>query len=92
MNIPMKMRNIIQDTLNNTKLVMTEHDWSCLSSNPSAIFILEKNLDKVDWMWLSKNLNAIHILENNIDKIKWKELSSNPNAIHLLEKNIDKIH
>ena len=24
-------------------------DWECLSRNPNAIHLLEKNLDKVDW-------------------------------------------
>jgi hypothetical protein len=62
-----------------------------LSSNPGAIHILEKNIDKIDWSMLSLNPNAIHLLEKNIDKIDWYWLSKNPNAIHLLEKNIDKI-
>ena len=62
-----------------------------MSSNPNAIHILEKNLDKIDWYWLSRNPNAIHLLEKNPDKIHWFMLSLNPNAIHLLEKNQDKI-
>jgi len=40
-----------------------EFFWNCLSCNPNAIPILEKNLDKVDWNWLlSSNPNALHLL------------------------------
>jgi hypothetical protein len=59
-------------------------DWKWLSSNPNAIHLLEKNLDKVDWKWLSSNPNAIHLLEKNLDKVDWEKLSGNPNAIHLV--------
>ena len=31
--------------------------WTALSSNPNAIHLLEKNLDKVNWTWLSQNPN-----------------------------------
>ncbi len=67
-------------------------DWMCLSVNPNAIPLLEKNPDKIDWSFLSMNPNAIHLLEQNPDKIYWNGLSENPNAIHLLEKNLDKIN
>ena len=63
-----------------------------LSCNPSAIHILEQNMDKVDWEQLSKNPNAIHILEKHLDKVYWWNLSENPNAIHILEQNLDKVH
>ena len=78
-------------------------DWECLSSNPNAIHILEKNLAspeglvKVNWWYLSGNPNAIHILEKKLaeteglDKVDWWWLSKNPNAIHILEKNLDKV-
>jgi hypothetical protein len=46
-------------------------DWEGLSDNPSAIPILEQNLDKVCWDNLSKNPNAIPILEQNLDKVNW---------------------
>ena len=36
---------------------MDEDCWYWLSSNPNAIHILEKNLDKTDWYWLSSNPN-----------------------------------
>jgi hypothetical protein len=68
-------------------------NWSALSSNPSAIHILEKNLDKIDWEQLSYNENALHILEKNIDKISWFQLCANinPKAIEILKCHMDKI-
>ena len=30
-------------------------DWVCLSSNPNALHLLEKNLDKIHYGYLSKN-------------------------------------
>jgi hypothetical protein len=65
--------------------------WDCLSPNPNAIHLLEKNQDKIHWEGLSLNQNAIHLLEKNQDKIDWRWLSRNPNAINLLEKNLDKV-
>jgi hypothetical protein len=53
-------------------------EWSCLSRNPNAIDLLEKNIDKIDWNFLSGNKNAIHILEQHTSKINWDWLSSNP--------------
>ena len=32
-----------------------ESFWDGLSSNPKAIHLLEKNLDKIDWSLLSRN-------------------------------------
>src|SRR5438067_72512 len=73
--------------------IVNQHiNWWELSTNPNAIHLLEKNLDKIDWYYLSSNPNAIHLLEKNLNKIDWDGLSRNPNAIHLLEKNLDKIH
>jgi len=66
-------------------------NWFSLSANPSAIHLLESNLDKVEWSVLSVNPSAIHLLEANLDKVDWNQLSSNPNAIHLLEANLDKV-
>ncbi len=70
-------------------------DWNYLSSNPSAIHLLENTLKKypkkINWSYLSENPSAIHMLEQNPDKINWKFLSKNPSAIHLLEQNKDKI-
>jgi hypothetical protein len=33
-----------------------------LSGNPSAIHLLEGNIDKIDWPTLSGNINAIHLI------------------------------
>ena len=59
--------------------------WGCLSENPKAIHILEKNIDKIDWWELSKNPQAIHILETVLqhdpEKIKWDYLSMNSNLL-----------
>jgi len=67
-------------------------DWSQISENPTAIFLLEKNQDKIDWNLLSLNPSAIYLLAKNLNKICWYYLSLNPSAIHLLEKNQDKIN
>jgi len=89
------LSNIIIDYINEYVLLdwveKTKLNFPRLCSNPNAIDIIEKNLDKINWWWLSENPNAIHILEKNLDKIVWTKLSQNPNAIHILEKNIDKI-
>ena len=56
--------------------------WKPLSQNPSAIHLLEQNLDKVNkvgWYGLSTNPNTIHILEKNLDKVDWVYLSHNTN-------------
>jgi hypothetical protein len=65
--------------------------WHYLSYNPSAIPLLEKNLDKVDWQTISYNSAALPLIEKNLDKVDWKELSCNHSAIPLLEKNLDKV-
>ena len=71
-------------------------DWECLSSNPNAIHILEKNLAspeglvKVNWIWLSSNPNAIHILEKNLDKVDWFGLSENP-SIFIKDKRKEEV-
>ena len=65
--------------------------WSNLSRNPTAIYFLEQNMDRIEWDDLSLNPNAITLLEDNFDKIYWDGLSRNPNAIELLEANLDKI-
>ena len=36
--------------------------WSILSENPSAIHLLEKNLDRVSWYWLSWNPIVLQII------------------------------
>jgi hypothetical protein len=76
---------VLLDWIDDSKL-----DWFGLSSNPNAIYLLEKNPSKINWKELSPNPNAIRLLEKNQEKIDWKQLSGNPNAIHLLEQNQDK--
>ena len=60
-----------------------------LSSNPYAIPLIERNLEKISWYDLVANLNAYHIIKKNIDKFNWSNLSSNPNAINLIEDKIN---
>jgi hypothetical protein len=64
--------------------------WNSLSQNPSAIKLLEKNINKVNWYFLSKNSAAVHLLKDNIDKINISLLCKNPNigALNLLEQII----
>ena len=65
--------------------------WNWISSNSSAISMLEKNFVNIDWGQLSRNPNAIHLLEHNKDKINWSNLSGNKNAIDILLKYPHKI-
>src|SRR5437588_230151 len=78
-------------------------NWNCLSLNPNAIHLLEKNQEKINWVWLSLNPNAIDLLEKNLvdvatgaslEKIDWDNVSvsENLNAIYLLERNPEKIN
>jgi hypothetical protein len=64
-------------------------NWCLLSSNPNAIHLLERNIDKINWFNLCANPNAISILEKNVDKLNhlcWNNLCRNPNALHLICK------
>ena len=63
----------------------------CHNPHPSAIYIIEQNLDRVDWRCLSENPNAIHLLEKNPERVDWYNLSGNPNALPILEREPDKI-
>jgi hypothetical protein len=38
-------------------------NWSHLSANSAAIYLLEKNPNKIDWDMLSKNTHAIYLLK-----------------------------
>jgi hypothetical protein len=86
------------------KMFETKIDWRVLSENPSAIELIECNVDKIHWINLSKNHNAMHMIEeyheniitkrskNHYDlKLYWNGLSNNKNAIDILEANKDKI-
>ena len=61
-------------------------NWSWLSSNPGAIPLLEKNIDKIRWDLLSMNPEAIPLLEANLDKIYWYNLCQNEKGIPFIEK------
>jgi hypothetical protein len=68
-------------------------DWFHLSANPSAVHILEKNLDKVVWDQIAANPNAVHLLLERPEKINdynKTTLNENPSAIEYLEKNPQK--
>ena len=79
----------INKTIELLKNNIDKIDWYCLSRNPNAIDLLEKELEdnpeskKIDWDHLSRNPNAIHILEKelkdnpNSNKIHWGNLSLN---------------
>ena len=65
--------------------------WSDLCANPSAIPLIEQNIENLGlycWRNLCENQNAICILEKNPYKINWFCLCANPSAIPLIEKNL----
>ncbi len=66
-------------------------DWNNLSQNPNAMYLVEKNLDKINlvYMYGNKSEWAVNLLSQNHTKIRWDWLSANPFAIGLLKKNID---
>lgn len=66
-------------------------DYNHLSSNPRALKIIEKNIDKINWHLLSENPCAIELLENNKELIDWSFLPLNPHAINLIEKELNKL-
>jgi hypothetical protein len=72
-------------------LQYSQINWSNLSSNPSAIWILNKNVDLIDWYRLSSNPNAVELLIRHSENINWEEFCSNesPDIISFLEKNED---
>ena len=74
------------------KFELKDHQWEEINRNPSAVFLLEDNPDKICWRRLSENSNAMHLLKANPDKINWYKLGNNTNplAIEMLDKNIDK--
>lgn len=65
--------------------------WDELSSNPNAIDLLLRNMEKINWDLFSLNTNkhAVDILEKNLDKAEWYNLARNPKAIRIIEKYID---
>lgn len=66
--------------------------WFYLSTNSSAIHIIEKeikeNRSKMNskiWMGILNNVKAVPIIEANPEHIYWEVLCGNPSAIHLIE-------
>ena len=73
---------------------LTSIHWSILSTNPSAIHIIEKNMHRIDWNKLSSNSSAIHILMQNPSRIDWLNFSKNthPIAIEYMKQHLDKVN
>ena len=70
-------------------------NWTQLSQNPGAVYLLKKYPEKIDWTTIVYNTNpdAIRIIEQKLDKIdSYIELGQNPNAIHIIEQNFNKIY
>jgi hypothetical protein len=68
----------------------TNHlDWTVLSSNPSAIKLIERKLANEEKEKRPQDITSNVIIS---DVISWAALSSNPAAFHILEKNMDKIN
>jgi hypothetical protein len=59
------------------------HNHSEISKNPNAIYLLEKNQDKIDWKLLAMNPNpcAIHLLVKNPRGYNLNILSKIPKAL-----------
>ncbi len=68
-----------------------QHIFSNLSMNPSAIYLLEKNMEWISWSSLNLNESswAIDMLKQNRDKIEWYELSKNSHAIDMIYEYFD---
>lgn len=75
-----------------TSLLYTKYfykiSWSELSSNPSAIKLLEMNAEKIDWHNLCSNPNAFRLLDTcPKDLINFRYIAGNPNALSLFNKH-----
>jgi hypothetical protein len=76
-------------------------DWSSLSSNPNALWLLEQYPDRIDWNELCYNPNpkAVEWVQHNIHRVSrigtssggWGGLSGNPSAVHLLEEYSERL-
>ena len=73
---------------------VSEVIWNTIGTNPSALWLIEKHLDKMKWKPLSENPAAINILLKNPEKIVWDSFSKNthPLAIEHMNKHLDKIN
>lgn len=65
----------------------------CNNTNPRAIEILKKNIDKIDWIALSGNESAISILREHINEIFWGEFAyiQHPEAIRIIERELPRL-
>lgn len=71
-------------------------NWSVLSSNSSAGWLLALNIKHIVWLRLCGNHSkeAIQIIKASLDKLgpsEWAELSANAAGIDILLENMDKI-
>jgi hypothetical protein len=73
-------------------------NWNNLSTNPSAMGLINTNWEKVNPIYLSANPKAGKLIKQNFEQsqgkdIEWRLLSKNSSAeaIEMLEKNQDKI-
>jgi hypothetical protein len=68
--------------------------WNTLSSNPSAMPIIEHYLDRISWSYLSSNPSAIHLLLKHPEKISWYHFSKNthPLAIKHIKQHLNKVN
>ena len=99
-NLMIEKNKLITNYLNNNDIInisfinklfnFDEYNFfDSLSSNPNAISLIEKNLDKISWYNLVANLNANHLIIKNINNFDWCNLTLNSNAIDLIEKKIN---
>jgi hypothetical protein len=80
---------ILEKIVSMNVLTLESAHWSELSENPSAISILEKNINNIIWSRLCANPNpkAIHLIERYNTLClpeKYSILSKNKNALHLV--------
>lgn len=72
-----------------------EYFWNILSTNPSAIELLNRKSKYINWNRLLANKNAMELIRNNMEKITdWTMLSANTNdeAIEMLKQDPSKIN
>ena len=64
---------------NNRYIINNNIDWYKLSSNLSAVHILQENEDKINWynFCYNESIDAIYMIERNKYKIDWLSLSRN---------------
>ena len=70
-------------------------DWNMLMNNPSAIHLLESNIDKTNMYGMAGNKNAMHLIEKAIEAeiakspttvTKLTPFVKNPNTLGLIKK------